>query len=272
MNPVQARLVAAASGWRWLAVGWKLFKASPVMWLMLVSAYWMLMTVVSIFPFIGLVAALILVPGFSIAFMAASQAAARGEPITLSLIFAGFRDRACARSEVVLGVTYLVLMGLVLASSALADDGALARWLVTGARPSNEVFQSDPFLLALVIAATAYMPVMMLMWFSPTLVAWHAMPAGKALFFSLFACLMNWRAFTMYGIASALVLIVVPIVVLFILLLVSGGSLRPALMAIMFPLVFSLMPVMFASFYASYRDIFGGPVDQAAKEEPPTAG
>ncbi len=272
MSPVQARLVAAGSGWRWLSDGWKLFKASPVMWLMLVSAYWMLMTLVSLFPFVGLVAALILVPGFSIAFMAASRAAARAEPITLSLIFAGFRERACARAEGVLGVIYLLLMALVLASSALADDGALARWMVTGARPSNEVLQSDAFLLALGIAATAYMPVMMLMWFSPTLVAWHAMPVGKALFFSLFACLMNWRAFTMYGVASALVLIVVPIVVLFVLLLASGGTLRPALMGIMFPLVFSLMPVMFASFFASYRDIFASPADQAATDGPPAAG
>jgi hypothetical protein len=270
VSAVQARLVPGARGWRWLADGWRMFKASPVMWLMLVSAYWMLMTVVSIVPFIGLAAALILVPGFSVAFMAAARAAALGESFALSLIFAGFRERANA--ELVLGVVYLLLMVLVLASSTLADDGALARWMVTGARPSNEVLQSDGFLLALALAATLYMPVMMLMWFSPTLVAWHAMPVGKSLFFSLFACLMNWRAFTVYGIASGLVLIVVPIVVLFVLLLASGGTLRPALMAIMFPLVFSLMPVMFASFYASYRDVFADPAGQGAPDEPPAAG
>ena len=270
VNAVQAKLVPAACGWRWLADGWRMFKSSPVRWLMLVSSYWMLMTVVSIVPFIGLVAALILVPGFSVAFMAAARASALREPVALSLIFAGFRERA--RAQLVLGVIYLLLMVLVLASSALADDGALARWMVTGARPSNEVFQSDAFLLALWIAAMAYMPVMMLMWFSPTLVAWHAMPVGKALFFSLFACMMNWRAFTLYGVASALMLIVVPIVVLFVLLLASGGTLRPALMGIMFPLVFSLMPVMFASFFASYRDIFARPADQAATDGPPAAG
>ena len=85
------------------------------------------------------------------------------------------------------------------------------------------------------------------------------MSVAKALFFSLFACLMNWRAFTMYGVASALVLIVVPLMALTVLLVVTGGALRPSLMAILFPLVFSLMPVMFASFYASYRDIFAEP-------------
>jgi hypothetical protein len=268
---VQARLVPAARGWRWLTNGWRMFRASPVMWLMLVTSYWMLMTLVSLFPYIGILAALILVPGFSVAFMAASRACERGESFGLSLIFAGFREQA--RGELVLGVMYLLMMALVLVSSTLADDGALARWMVTGARPANEVIQSDGFLLALAITATLYMPVMMLMWFAPILVAWHAMPVGKSLFFSLFACLMNWRAFTMYGVASALVLIVVPLMALTVLLVVTGGTLRPSLMAIMFPLVFSLMPVMFASFYASYRDIFAEPEHpvQERTGEPPAA-
>jgi hypothetical protein len=264
---MQARLIPGSRGWRWLADGWRIFRASPVMWLVLVSAYWMLMTVVSVLPYIGLVAALVLVPGFSVAFMAASRAAARGEPLALPLIFAGFRVNA--RAQLLLGAVYLLLMVLVLASSTLADDGALARWMVSGARPTNEVLQSDAFLLALAISATLYMPVMMLMWFAPTLVAWHAMPVAKALFFSLFACLMNWRAFTVYGAASALVLIALPFFVLIVLLLASGGTLRPAVMAILFPLVFSLMPVMFASFYASYRDIFAEGKEQGGSDEPP---
>jgi positive regulator of sigma E activity len=67
---------------------------------------------------------------------------------------------------------------------------------------------------------------------------------------------MNWRAFMTYGLASALVLFVVPFIALFVLMLLSGGALRPAAMAVMFPFVLSLMPTLFASFYASYRDIF----------------
>jgi hypothetical protein len=82
---------------------------------------------------------------------------------------------------------------------------------------------------------------------------------------------MNWRAFTVYGIASALVLVVVPLIALTILLVVTGGAARTSAMAILFPLVFSLMPVMFASFYASYRDIFAEPgsPEQGALGEPP---
>lgn len=253
---MQARLIPAGRGWRWLTDGWKIFRASPLKWLALVFGYWMLMTVASVIPVVGVVAVLLLVPGFSVAFMAASRVAERGQPIELSLLFAGFRENV--GSQIALGGVYLASIGLVLSASMLGDDGALARWMVTGARPSPEMVQSEGFLRALMLAATLYMPVMMLFWFSPTLVAWHAMPVPKALFFSLFACLMNWRAFTVYSLACAFVLFVVPTIALFVLMLFSAGALRPAAMAVMFPFVLSLMPLLFASFYASYRDIFAG--------------
>jgi hypothetical protein len=251
---VQARLVPGPRGWRWLTEGWKLFRSAPLSWLALVFGYWMLMTVVSILPLIGVVAVLVLVPGFSIAFMAASREAEQGRPVQLSLLFAGFRQNL--RGQLVLGGVYFASIALLLSVSMLADDGALARWMVTGARPGTQVVQSDAFLSSLMVAATIYIPIMMLFWFAPTLVAWHGMPVGKALFFSLFACLMNWRAFTVYSIGCALVLLVAPFIVLFVLMLASGGTLRPAAMAVLFPFVLSMMPTLFASFYASYRDIF----------------
>lgn len=260
---MHARQIPSSRGWRWLADGWKLFRGAPLTWLALVFGYWMLMTVISILPFVGVVAVLVLVPGFSVAFMAASRAVERKEPIQMSLLFAGFR--ANARPQLVLGAVYLASIAVLLSVATLADDGTLARWMVSGSRPSAEVLQSDGFLVALVLAALLYAPVMMLFWFAPTLVAWHAMPAGKALFYSLFACLMNWRAFTVYGIASAIALFVVPFVALFILMLLSGGALRPAAMAVLFPFILSLMPTLFASFYASYRDIF------APQDPPPEA-
>ena len=251
---MQARLLPGSHGWRWLADGWRLFRAGPVRWLALVFAYWMLMTAISLVPLVGVVVVLVLVPGFSVAFMAASRAAERGQPIEMSFLFAGFRENLAA--QFVLGGTYLASIALLMAASTLADDGALARWMLTGARPVPGTLQSDNFLGALTIAAALYMPLMMLFWFAPVLVAWHAMPAAKALFFSLFACLMNWRAFMVYGLASALVLFVVPFVALFAIVLASGGNLRPGAITVLFPLMLTLMPALFASFYASYRDVF----------------
>ncbi len=265
---VQARLVPGSRGWRWLADGWKLFRAAPLSWIALVFGYWMIMTVVSVVPFVGVVAVLVLVPGFSVAFMAASRVSEHRQPVQLLLLFAGFRENL--RGQIILGFVYFAGIVLLLAASTLADDGALARWMVTGARPGTQVIQSDAFLYALMIAATVYAPLMMLFWFAPTLVAWHSMPVGKALFFSLFACLVNWRAFTVYGVASALVLLVAPFVVLFMLLLFSGGTLRPAAMAVLFPFVLAMMPTLFASFYVSYRDIFAPLPQEGAPQDIPT--
>ena len=49
-----------------------------------------------------------------------------------------------------------------------------------------------------------------------------------------------------------------------------GGTLRPAAMAVLFPFVLSMMPTLFASFYASYRDIFASvPAPESPGDLPP---
>ena len=87
--------------------------------------------------------------------------------------------------------------------------------------------------------------------------AWHGIGAPQALFFSLFACLMNWRAFIVYGIATSALTLVVPFLVLSATALLLQGTGRASVMSLVFPLVLVLLPILFASFYASYRDVFG---------------
>ena len=252
---MKARIVPLARGARWLLEGWRLFRVAPASWLVLVFAYWMAMTVVSLVPWIGVVAAMLLIPGFSVGFMAASRSCEQGKAPPLRVLFDGFRTHAGVQLS--LGAAYVVSLGLLLGATALADDGALAHWMLQGSRPGEEILQSDAFLAALALAAGLYVPVMMLFWFAPLLAAWHAMAAGQALFYSFFACLMNWRAFLGYGAAAALVTLVIPFVVLSALLLASGGQLKVAAMTLVFPLLIILLPTLFASFYASYRDVFG---------------
>jgi len=249
---MQARIVQTPQGARWLADGWRLFRAAPLGWLALVFAYWLIMTLVSIVPLVGVAAASVLVPAFSVGFMAAARAVSRGGPLELALLFDGFRHHL--RGQIILGVVYFACLGLVLAATALADGGALAGWMLSGRRPEDEVLQSEQFLAALACAAALYAPVLMMFWFAPPLAAWHSVDAGKALFFSFFACLMNWRAFLAYGAATALIALALPLAVLSALMLVSF---KAPVMSLLFPLLIVLLPTLFASFYASYRDIFG---------------
>lgn len=251
---MRARVVTAGQGVRWLFDGWIFFTTAPFAWLALIMAYWLLMTLVSVVPLVGVAAASILVPAFSVGFMAAARAASKRSRVEIGLLFDGFRH--APRVQLVLGAVYLGCLALVLGGSALADDGALARWMLTGRRPGNEVLQSEEFLTALALAGALYTPVMMMFWFAPPLVAWHSVGPGKALFYSFFGCLLNWRAFLAYATATAVVTLVVP----FILVLALRAFVASVPLAwLAFPLLGVMLPTLFASFYASYRDVFASP-------------
>ena len=145
----------------------------------------------------------------------------------------------------------------MLGATAAIDGGALARWMLSGERPGEETLQSGEFLAALACAAALYTPVMMLFWFAPPLASWHSTGAAKALFFSFFGCLMNWRAFLAYGAVTAVVTLGLPFLALSALMLVTGSGTRVPVTSLVFPLLIVLLPTLFASFYASYRDVFG---------------
>ncbi len=94
-------------------------------------------------------------------------------------------------------------------------------------------------------------------WFAPVLAAWHRLGVGKALFFSFIACWMNWRPFLVYGLGLLIVAGILPGVLLGILLLVMPGAANLVTALVTMPMVLVIAPTIFASFYASYRDIFG---------------
>jgi len=252
---MQARIVSAGRGARWLVEGWRLFRVAPLGWLAAVFGYWLLMSVVSLLPLIGAAAAAILVPAFSVGFMALARAAGRKAPLDLSLLFDGFRNEV--RAQITLGFFYLLCLALLLGAGSLVDEGALAQWLLTGKRPDAEVLQSQAFLAALVTTAALYMPVMLAFWFAPPLAAWHSVAPGKALFFSFFACLLNWRAFLAYGAVTLLIMIAVPLAALSLPLLLLGAE-RAQMAPLVLPILILMLPTLFASFYVSYRDVFGG--------------
>jgi hypothetical protein len=248
---MQARIVAPSHGARWLAEGWALFRAAPLTWLGLVFAYVFLTQLLSVIPVAGPIAAAMLVPAFSVGLMGAARAAAAGRAIDVTMLFDGFRGGV--RVQLVLGAVYAACVLVVLAgATAFAGQGAVDAAL-EGERP-----QVDRAQLASLIAAVAvlYAPVMMLFWFAPVLAAWHAAPPVKALFFSFFAFLMNWRAFLVYGTAAAVAIAVVPLATVLLVRAAGSAIAQPAANAMALAVVLVVLPTLFASFYASYRDVF----------------
>ena len=257
---MRARIVSVAGGARWLVEGWSIFRRSMLGWIALVAAYLLLTNLVAAVPVVGIFAALVIVPPLSVGLMAGARAASRGAMPPLSLLFDGFRSNP--RTQLTLGVVYMLSSLLVFLAMCAADADGQLRAMMSG-RMKPEELDPAAMLAPLLVAAVLYTPVMMAFWFAPPLAAWHSLGAAKSLFFSFYACLVNWRAFLGYGALSLLLMVVLPFVALTVLVLATGGQVQLSIMGLLGALLIILLPTLLASFYASYRDVFAQP------EEPP---
>ena len=260
-------IVPARNGWLWLARGFALFRRSPARWLLIVLTYWMAIALTNVIPVVGALIATVLLPAFSVSFMIMCDELEHRRPIGLATLFAGFRSQLA--QLVALGGLYLVSIVLVLAISTLADNGTLWNWVIRGKPPGVQAMTDGSLSSALLLAAALGTPVMMAFWFAPVLTAWQGMGAFKALFFSFFAVWRNWRAFLFYGAALMLLGIGISILIGLVSLLAStrivpGEALRSAALLISI----AMLPTIFGSFYAGYRDLFPAAPDPAA--EPPS--
>jgi ABC-type transport system involved in multi-copper enzyme maturation permease subunit len=249
-------VVPAPNGWLWLKRGFAFFGRAPLAWILVAVSYWVLVSVVGVLPYVGLVAVMVATPAFAVSFMAMCRELERGRPLELPLLFAGFRRNL--RPLLALGAAYLAAIIAILTASQLFDGGLLMRWMLLGKAVPRDEASGDALALGAIAAFTLFVPVIMAFWFAPVLAAWHAMPAAKALFFSFFAALRNWRAFLVYGVAVAIVAGLVPGVAFSMLAVAVRGSQAAAglMSALALVVVVTLLPTLYASFYASYRDVF----------------
>ena len=250
---MQARIVSGRGGVLWFLDGWRIFRKSILAWLAMVAAYLLITNLVVYVPVLGIFAALVLVPPLSAGLMAGARAASRGATPELSLLFQPLRQEP--RAQLTLGVVYMVASVLVFFAVGLADDSGQLRAMLSGKLKPEEL-QPGEILGPMLVAAVLYTPIMMAFWFAPPLAAWHSTGAAKALFFSFYACLVNWRAFLAYGAVTVAILVVLPFFALAFLIVISGGAMQLSVTGLLLALVVVLLPTLLASFYASYRDVF----------------
>jgi hypothetical protein len=251
------RVVPALSGWGWIRSGFTIFRAQPVVWIALAFAYWSIMSLVALVPFVGFAASLVLVPIFSVSFMNVARVAERGQRPEFQLLASGFRGRP--KPLAVLGVIYLALhVVLFVILMLLTPLGDGANVLERGAGGLDPNAAEEMLFRVALVASACYIPIVAAFWYAPVLAAWHDHTPGKALFFSFFAVLANWRAFLVYGVvATALAGLLLGVAVMAFSALAAGKVAGPDVVRLALPFyVATLMPVLFASFYASYRDVF----------------
>ena len=232
------------------------------MWLFLVFTYWIAVALLGQIRYLGPATSTVLLPAFSVSFMIMCAVLERGGLLRPALLFAGFRSGPA--TLVALGVLYLLSIVMVLAVASFADAGALMQWVLSGQEPSIEALSDGSVSRAMLVATVAATPVLMAFWFAPVLAAWNRIGAAQSLFYSFFAVLRNWRAFFVYGAVLALAGAAFLVAVTVAAFLMQGNV--QVMRSLVLILTLISLPTVFASFYASYRDIFP---ENAVPAEPP---
>lgn len=251
------RTLPARAGLTWLADALRLYRRQPFAFTSLVILYTISVSLLAYLPFIGLPLAAVLIPFGTIGLTLAGRDAESGTMPMPTLMVEPFRDPQQRKALARLGfVNAALVLILVLLVSLLAAD-ELANWkLVDGQLDRASAGQNFPW-DAIVAAAIAYVPILMLTWFAPQLVAWHGQPVGKALFFSFFACWRNRWPFLMLAAAMfALSFGVIFIITQSLQIFGASQQLASMLLAL---LALILVSVGYATQYPIYRSLIETP-------------
>jgi hypothetical protein len=247
---MQAQKVPATHGLNWVADGYRLFAKSPLLLTLLVFGYFFILVASTVLPIVGPLAALILVPTFSVGLMVACRSLDVGHAVEWKQLFAGFHLNFPVLLR--LGFVYLASMASILLVSSLLDGGMLMKMTLLGIPPPVDNFLDDDLARARALTLVLSVPVVMGFWFAPVLAAWHRLPATKSLFFSYFACARNLSALLVF--VLALMGTALALRLLYALLDSLAGEALAEAMSM--PVLLILTAVLCASVYASYRDIF----------------
>jgi len=220
---------------------------------MLVFIYIFAAQLAVIIPVIGVFAVLLLTPTLSVGFMTACRQAIQKERIRPIVYLAALRSNSIIRKRILqLGLVYAGMILLLSFILSLLVDFELLLPLMTSEKPITPEALRQVYLV-LFFGAMLYVPVAMLMWFSPVLVAWTDMSVPQALFSSCLACWTNKAAFFLYLSVWSVILIAIPLTVGMIFDALGMGQAASFVIA---PISMAGLTVMHCSFYATWKACF----------------
>ena len=236
---MEIRKVDAGQGWRWIVDGFQLFRKNPLIWIVLFVIYFLIIMLFTIIPLVGPLVMSVLAPVFAAGFMLACRDLENGSELELRYLIAGFMHNT--GQLVTVGGLYLIgsiiIMGMMMLGGGGAILGAAAVNGMHGGEPPDVMIGAmGGMLVALLVALTLLIPLLMAYWFAPALVFFNDMTAPDAMKASFAACMKNWLPFTVYGLAG------------FGLSLVAMIPFGLGLLV--------LIPVITVSIYTGYKDIF----------------
>ena len=245
--------VTPKEGFTWIRQGIWLFKQNPLGFLMLVFMYVFAAQLAVLVPVIGVFSVLLLTPTLSVGFMTACRQAIQKERIRPTVYLVALQTSPLIRKRILqLGLIYTALILALSFILSLLVDFELLIPLMTSDKPiSLEAIRQ--IYLILFFGGLLYIPVAMLMWFSPVLVAWADMSVAQALFSSCVACWTNRAVFFLYLAIWGGILIAIPLLVG---MAFDALDLGQAASYIIAPLSMAGLTVMHCSFFATWKACF----------------
>lgn len=251
---MKLQIVPARTGAHWVKLGIKTFLREPFALASLFFMFMAVMSILSLIPVVGNIAALVLLPAATVGMMAAARAAVAGEFPRPPMLVVGLRSgKDIRRSMLVLGVLYALGFLLVLGITATIDGGKFARLYLIGGSMEADVLGEVDFETALLVGMALYMPLSLMFWHAPALVLWHGVAPVKSLFFSFTACLRNFWAFTTFSLAWFGVFVAMGMFVALLSTLLGAADLVGA---IMFPVAMLMAAMFFTSIYFTFSASF----------------
>jgi len=245
--------VAPKEGYTWIRQGIWLFKQNPLGFLMLVFLYIFAAQLAVIVPVIGVFAVLLLTPSLSVGFMTACRQAILKERIRPMVYLTALQSTPIIRKRILqLGLVYAALILVMSFILSLVVDFELLVPLLTSDKAITPEALRQIYLI-LFFGAFLYIPIAMLMWFSPVLIAWSDMPVPQALFSSCLACWSNRGAFFLYLSVWSVILIAIPLMLGMIFDALNIGQIASYIIA---PISMAGLTVMHCSFFATWKACF----------------
>ena len=228
--------VKAKQGLQWIMSGFYLFRTAPAAWILLTFTLILIAMSLALVPLLGQFVFTLISPVFLAGLMIGCKGLEQGEKLDISCLFIAFKTNPTPL--ITIGGIYLIGQVLIVGVVMLIGGTVMVDMLLYGKRVDESELMGvmSSIMTASLIAISLSVPLIMAAWFSPLLVIFHNVPPVQAMKKSFFACLRNFIPFQLYGIV---------IIILAIIAIIPYGL-----------GLFILTPIIFASIYVSYKDIF----------------
>jgi len=229
------RGVEVGRGVAWLTEGWDLVKGNVGSWILICILYGVFAVVVSVIPFVGQFAFGLITPVLSAGLYLGCRDLREARGFGVGHLFEGFKH---AGGLLVIGLVHVVPTVLASVGLVIASGGAFNTRMPFTMNPDHplDLTKLAPLLIFGVVALVLSIPISMATFYAPALVAIRGMSPLAALKNSFLGASKNVLPFIVY---------------VLLMVLFSIAAVLPCGLGLLL-----LVPVIVASVYVSYRDVF----------------